>query len=137
MTNVRLTVDILPDAYIDAVMTGNAYVQNEALRMFSSFLVNNTENHPAPEMFEHLVLPLLENDEEIRLHMDEEIDWARSTQGPILFGIAHPDCPPSVLHAACMSKNTIYGHYAARHASCPVEDAVFVALRDAELGYPS
>jgi len=120
LTGDTVTVDTLTEFYINAVIEGNNSAKDTALLVYAKLLTQSGTNHPEPEVFEGLVLPLL-NRSEALLSLDPEVS------APILFGLFHPDCPASVLHATVRTSRR-FRHYAAEHPNCPDEDKIYVFL---------
>ena len=83
------------------------------------------------DLIETLVIPLFVIEDK-PIYEDEEPDMK---YGPalqvMLDSLAHPNCPPVVLHVACQSSNSSHGfaQLASKHPNCPEEDRVYFALK--------
>ena len=86
------------------------YLQNAIYELFSI----NRALPLAPEVFEAILIPL------IRGNSGHPIMMVR--------GLRHPNCPESVLAAACHSSIESVRRVAAMHPNCSEEDAVYAAL---------
>ena len=125
---VRYNVDegdlpLIISDYQQAIDTNDKNMQGRLSKYLSYLIKEDTVF--TPENYRQLVIPLFRlRNETMNRHV---------VLTPVIDALTSPVCPPDVLSAACRCQNTVYRKTAAKHPSCPEEDAVLVVLQRGSL----